>query len=172
MVPILLGALTATGCADPTGGVTDEPRVVGETIALWTPGDASEGPDLVPTDPENTVGPTRGSYGVEVPVLLPDATAYDDWLETVPSEGGMRAALTVEPELEDSVLLAFRHSVCHSHEVAITDGAGRVTTVSRPDDPDQQIACAWSPMQVGIFHIELDDLGVAGADEVELADEL
>ncbi|MGC5616972.1 hypothetical protein [Georgenia sp. Z1491] len=144
----LLSALLALGaCTDDAGA--DGLAVVGTSVAGW-----QQSADLM------------GDVEVgEFTALLRTQEEYTAWLDGLPHQEVTRDALTAELDLTDSVALAAAHPVCEERIEVVTDGEGALAsrTVSTSDD---QVDCAWSPIQVSVVEVPLEELGVDSADDV------
>lgn len=144
--------LAVAGCVPGAGSPPTPGPSVGQEVARWDQGSdtaldvdgAPEGTQVIGTEP-----------------------AWQEWLAGLPEP--LAAAMTAEvPQTDFSTHLLVVHGrfVCEedlrlsspaTHELQIV--------VTSPQD---EVHCAWSPYELTVFRVRLDELGASAAEEVVL----
>ena len=140
-----IAACLLAGCTPPS-------TEVGEVVVFWSEGNSADG-----------VGEFDGST-----TLFPDQSAWDAWVLDLPA--GMREARAeglAGVSLVDSVAVVTVANICTGHMRVVHRGEGRLSAELVGEDPNTN--CVWSPMQVTVWDVPLDVLGV-DHDDVLLED--
>ncbi|MDO4244102.1 MAG: hypothetical protein Q4C85_10170 [Actinomyces sp.] len=158
----VLTLLALAGCAP--GGGTERPiestsgpisgTVVGRTVSTWRQSADEE------LDASQLPLGTR---------LLGTETAWQEWLAALPAP--VSAAVTAETPPTDfsTHLLVVDAAVVCREESRLTSPAPRELQVLATA-PAEEVLCTWSPVELVVFSVGLDELGVASAEEVTVRD--
>lgn len=104
-------------------------------------------------------------------VLLTDQAAFDAWFGSLPP--------SVQDDLQDdagAVDLTAAFAVvgyyprCQEESRVLDRGEGAVTFDVYVPEGKEEILCAWSPIQLDVYRVGLDEVGVSDAAEVKIVE--
>lgn len=140
--------------ARPTTGTPFDYLLVGQLQQVWAQSTSAYA--------EATV-----SYADTHPqqLLLADQAAYDAWLADLPDAMLAEAS---KVSLDEQVAVVGHYGKCMEQSAVFHLGAGQLVYDVWVAEEDEGTSCAWSPIQIELWVIDLTDLDVDSAADVTL----
>ncbi|WP_106850049.1 hypothetical protein [Blastococcus sp. Marseille-P5729] len=180
-----IAAVTAfgAGCNETTGGAGSPSP---DSSSSSGPGSSSEAGPSTSGQQGDPVGKlvfneTEGSSNGDAvrayaesspdPMLLRSAEELTAWRSGLPGELGDDASVVSAPSLmDDAVAVAASYPKCMETSAVMAHDGGKISFEVWVPEEHKNTACSWSPVELELWIVELDELGADSPEDVELVD--